>query len=152
MLRLAVLCLFAVATSSELKDSDISGAIYRKDNPLNWYPNTHLKRSITKHSVESIPHLITRRSISFDPPKSYVPATPYAASFYAPPTLRYSYSSPLLPKGPFVSAYTAPAHYINKRLSYLPQPTMFSTVPSSLVPFPMPLYVIKKRNVPDFKE
>ncbi|KPJ07695.1 hypothetical protein RR48_11251 [Papilio machaon] len=159
MLRLAVLCLFAVTTSSALKiyHSDTSETTFRQDNAfltsLTWYPTTHhlRKRSITRPSISDLIH---KRSISFDPPKSYVPATPYAASFYAPPTLRYSYSSPLLPKGPFVSAYTAPAHYINKRLSYLPQPSIFSPViPSSLVPeFSMPLYVVKKRDIPETEE
>nr|BAM18833.1 unknown secreted protein [Papilio xuthus] len=151
MLRLVVLCLFVVTSSAfKIYQSDTSET-FKQDNAFMTsltYPTTHQRRQTRPN------HFINKRSINFDPPKSYVPATPYASSFYAPPTLRYSYSSPLLPKGPFVSAYTAPAHYINKRLSYLPQPSIFSSVvPSSFIPeFSMPLYVIKKRDIPEIKE
>ncbi|CAH2057224.1 unnamed protein product, partial [Iphiclides podalirius] len=61
------------------------------------------------------PHLIKKRSIVFAPPGSYISATPYAPTFYAPATIGTYSTTSLLPRGPFVSAYTAPAHYIKKR-------------------------------------
>lgn len=64
-------------------------------------------------AVQIARHLIKKRSVY--KPDYYISATPYAPTFYAPASPgSYSITS-LLPRGPFVSAYTVHSHYIKKR-------------------------------------